>query len=74
MLCYVMLCCVMLCYVFFIQATARTTATKIRQSRYESNTKERLHFSDLQYILYAYIPHIHMPQLIEILRSVTNGS
>ena len=41
MLCYVMLCYVMLCYVFFIQATARTTATKIRQSRYESNTKER---------------------------------
>ena len=39
-------------------------------------TRDKLYFNDLQHIyicIHAYMPHIHMLQLIEILRPVTNG-
>ena len=36
--------------------------------------RDKLNFGDLLYIyIYAYLPHIYMLQLTEILLSVTNG-
>ena len=47
---------------------------KITQFKYENSTKaSKLHFSDLQCIYICIYAYIHMLQLIEILRSVTNG-
>ena len=37
-------------------------------------TRDKLHFSDLLYIyMHAYIPHIYILQLTEILPPVPNG-